>query len=718
MIKELIQFTESISDLKNIGIKPKEGLYIMLTLTKTEGHITIDENKYVAEVYSKKTGVGESAFLKKCAEIVQNTWMVDTNKCFDLPLKAIHSCSPYCLAFKREHLDTAPTEIIEKRTKVFEEKFINSFITELKEKENNNFDPKLVIEKKIENCKNETAPKKAQEFKKSLLEVGKKFKNNETGKKSQIYDRLNTYFEKAFKLLIEPEISNSNDYLMNAFQPASVTQGSEKGKLEVFKNALNSKEKLNNFLQSIDEYGDLIDSDYIVIFLDEPMSKINDAHKQYLKDKLFNTDEYNHIKKNEADEITEIYGTSDFFNGYPTKKIFLSHKTATFNVSNRISSKDAQELFDFKSVMSRKILPNPLPIFIYDEEKVIALPLLKQNAILEPEKRIGYQEILKDIQNSINREAGNYYLLNYNGGEVKDFDFVSRFEYDLKNDKGEIESWIVEPLFSKHFQPILNNIFEVQSKLLPAMFNNYLVVNTKLKTQQFKYFDELDPEYCETPNTYLLVMKYRKGFYDFIYKSQRKSITQKGFEEIMLTLIVDDIKRDKFEQGYNSKKRNILEKLNILFSLHSKFQPFIKNDLFMANQTVKLREFVSKLATGEGIIETDDQFAFTAGQVIAYLYFKSKSTDRSYSRLERFLNQSDSEKFNEAVYDLFMRYKHEKFSKKFRLPFSEVTGYTKIQQMRKLMPLILSGFFSPNLLWADKNSEPDVANSEEEIKGE
>ncbi|WP_332912014.1 hypothetical protein [Algoriphagus boritolerans] len=35
----------------------------------------------------------------------QNAWCIDTYKCFDLPTKAIHTCSPFAVAFKREHLE-------------------------------------------------------------------------------------------------------------------------------------------------------------------------------------------------------------------------------------------------------------------------------------------------------------------------------------------------------------------------------------------------------------------------------------------------------------------------------------------------------------------------------------------------------------------------------------------------------------------------------------
>lgn len=690
MIKELIQFTESIIDLKTIGIKPKEGLYIMLKIENTEGYLSLDISKREVAAFSKKTDISELPFLQRCSEIVQNTWMIDPNKCFDPSSKAIHSCSPYCVAFKREQLDTAPDVIIKKRAIVFENKLIDDYITELAKKGDIS---EKVNKEKIEKFRTETAPKKALEYQKVLKEVGQKFKNNESLNKTQIYERMNAYFDKAFGCLD--------------------TEGGEKGRIEMFRNILNSKEKISDLLLSIDEYGDLVDTDYVVIFLDENLDKIRTAHEKYLKDKLFNTSDFN-VNNDEG----EVFGTSNFFNGFPLKKPFLTHKTASFDISGRISSKDAKNLNDFQSIIGRKILPNPLPIFIYKEEKDAAIPLLKQNAMVEPEKRIGYREILEDVHDKLKREVGNYYLLFYAFGEVKDFDFVSRFEYDLRNENGGIESWKIEPIFSDHFQPKLENVFDIQKVLLPVMFNNALVVNTKTGVQQYKYFDEIDPQYCKTDNTYLLIMKYRKAFYDFIYKSQRQNITQKAFEEIMLSLIVDDIKKDRIEKKFHTERRSTLEKLNILFSIHSKFQPYEKNDLFMANQTVQLREFVTKLASGEGIIEKDEQYAFTAGHIIAYLFTKSKTADRSYSRLEKFLNQPDSEKFNESIYDLFMRYKHEKYSKKFKLPFSEVTGYPKTLKMRRLMPLILSGFFSPPLLKADIIAEPDVAKEESELSNE
>lgn len=668
MIKELIQFTKSIDDLKDVGLPLKQGLYIQLTIENNDGQLSL-KVKHIG-TFDKKTEM--NPFLKHCAAVVQNTWMISPNKCLDSSAKGIHSCSPYCVAFKRDSLPTLSLETIQRK--------VETFKNELPEK-----------------TAADAAAKKVKDYETSLKSTGAKFNDNQKEKKLQVYERLNPYFEKAFLLLD--------------------TEGGEKGRIEVFRNGLNSKEGMLNILSGVSDYEDLTDSDYVIFLLDVSIESMQKANAKYQQEKLFNTDKYN----TPPDENDEIFGTSDFFNTFGMKKQFLIHQTAAFDISGRISATDARQLHEFRQIIGRKVLPNPLPIFVYEDEAKLALPIFRTNALEEPEKRLGYQEILKKIIDSKklvsdkgkgDDAVGNYYLMFYNFGEIKDFDFVSQFEYELQNTDGG--KWSIEPLFDDKFKMQINNVFDFQNIILPKIFNNALVVHTKAGGLQYKYFDDIDSNYCKTDNTYLLVMKYRQAFYDFIYKSRWQAITQTAFEDIMLTLIIDDVRLDEYKQKYHTQNSSIREKLNILFSLHSNFQPFVKNSLFMANQTVQLREFVTQLAKGETTIQNEQQFAFTAGQVIAYLFSKTRSTDRSYSRLEPFLQQTDLAQFQLAVVTLFNRYKHEKYSRRFKLPFSEVTGFAGKVNMREYMPLILSGFFSNNLLFADKVEEPEVAA--EEIK--
>jgi CRISPR-associated protein Csh1 len=103
MITEIINFTNTLTDdFKSIGISPKVGIHILLKISQ-EGNIISSTESIEFEYYPKK-GAPINAFLKKCMQFQENAWCVNTNKCFDLPRKAIHTCSPFCVAFKKEHL--------------------------------------------------------------------------------------------------------------------------------------------------------------------------------------------------------------------------------------------------------------------------------------------------------------------------------------------------------------------------------------------------------------------------------------------------------------------------------------------------------------------------------------------------------------------------------------------------------------------------------------
>src|SRR5699024_9547964 len=64
-----------------------------------------------------------------CLELQENSWMIDAYKTFDAPSKAIHTCHPFALGFKREYLNGGKKFIANsknKKSQVFE-RFRNYF---------------------------------------------------------------------------------------------------------------------------------------------------------------------------------------------------------------------------------------------------------------------------------------------------------------------------------------------------------------------------------------------------------------------------------------------------------------------------------------------------------------------------------------------------------------------------------------------------------------
>lgn len=674
MIKEIAQFMQNLSeDFKNLGVKPKEGIHILLNIEKINGEWRLNLNDIRYERYSKKMDK-ESEFLKKCISFWQNSWMIDTNKCFDTPAKSIHSCSPFCVGFKREHI----------------------------------YD-------------------------------GAKYKINESANKKQISERFEGYFEKAFALLNEDEeiekykyfrefftLNNSSGYYKNTIDKI-VNEISEKRQVienNIKELQLNSKDadkssktsiktKIEELKYSLESVKELSDSDYIIFYLNVPLDDYKAANNKYLSESLFNTSKYN----THPDDDGLVYGTSNFFNGFNSSMPFLIHQTATFNITKRISNVDAKLLFDFQKILSRKVLPNPLMLCVFQEELQGRIIGIFQDSGF----KFSYKEIIEKLWDRYNySNIGNYYLLFYQnspkGIVFKDFDFVSKFKYKLEDENEH--PWEILDLFGIEYNLKINNIFEFQN-LLQVIFNNNLVVKTKDKKWKYKYFDDIDEMYCKSSRNYLLIMKYRKAFYDFIYKTKRQSIGKTMFDDIMLTSILEDIRLDEIKNGNHNEYFNIRKKLNIWFSLYEKFITNNLKEPTMASKLKNYQQFIDHLAKDISIPEevNDEYFAFAAGQVIDYIRSKSKSADKSYLLLEPYLQQSKCSELKKAISNEFARYKHENYSRRFENAASFVLSYDTKTNMKKLLPELLAGVFSKNQLFSEK-IDSNQSNNNEELQDE
>lgn len=637
MIKELINFTKNLDeDFKNLGVTPKEGLHIVLTMKEVDKIISIDIENYQYAIYSKKME-NKSELLERCQFLSQNAWCIDTNKCFDLPTKAIHSCSPYLVAFKREH-----------------------------------------------------------------IKGGEKYKVNEEKKKKQVHERFAEYFSKANGLFLDENSKMVNQIFQHFFTGGGFSailneilerNSAENQRLGEIKEALElqikdskdktEKEELKNKIKKIDnqllEVKELEDSDYILFYLDKPLEEYKIVHKKYLADKLFNTDKYNTL----PNEKGLIFGTSNFMNGYNSSMPFLTHQTASFDITGRISDADAKLLYDFEQILPRKTLPSPLPIFIYKEElQKDLISLFKKSGF-----KLGYKELIEGLWNNHSEDFANYYLLTWQNSKdglvFQDFDFVSKFDYELE---AQIENLFELSEKGKgliHY-PKINNVFAFEQAVFkPLIQSKYL---------RLDYFSELKSEdYEHLGNTFQAYTKYRKAVYDYVYKSKRQGINEQIFSDMVFSHIKDDLKQNN---GYSIK-----DKLNIWFSLYEHFQPeSLKNKKTMASKLKDYQAFVARLSMGDADTDTatDVEFAFAAGQVIDYVLSKSKSEDKSYQLLEPYLQQAKCQEFKRAIANDIARYKHaiNDSEWRFKAVCDFVLTYETTANMKELMPEILAGVFS------------------------
>ena len=646
MIRELINFTENLDeDFKNLGTNPKEGLHIRMRLFVSEsGEAKIDISDFEYEQYSKKQKGEVSDFLNQCKLLHQNAWCIDTNKCFDLPTKAIHTCSPFAVAFKREH-----------------------------------------------------------------LEGGTKFKEN-IGKKKQIYERFGEYFTKAFDLFANKEDSEKYILFKHFFTHNTFTitlqrieEDYKSKRIQLEEEFVQIKEKLKNCTdktqkeafksqvtvieQKLLKVKPLDDSDYILFYLDVPLELYQQLNLMYLNKYLFNNEIYNTDK----DENGLIFGTSNFMNGFPAEKPFIIHQTASFDISGRISNVDAKLLNDLNRMFPNNTLPTPLPIFIYKAEiqdKIVGI-------FRESQFKFGYKEILEKLFKDHIKELENYYLLfwlnSQKGPVFYDFDFVSKFEYELPNPIAIHNLFDFKEKGEKVCKtyPIITNIFALEEFVFRPLIQS--------KFLRIDYFGDLKKkEYEKLELTFISYCKYRKAVYDYVYKSRRNTIDGHIFDEMVFNAIKDDIK--------NNKDFKVKEKLNIWYSIYEYFNT--NNKINMVNKLKDYQDFVAAIVADEPLTDiTDEKFAFAAGQVIEYILSKSKSADNSYYLLEPYLQQSKCVEFKRAIANDFGRYKHENFSKNFERVAAFVLSYETSANLKHLLPQILSGVFSRNQLFSTNPSK-------------
>lgn len=475
------------------------------------------------------------------------------------------------------------------------------------------------------------------------------------------------------------------------------------------------KHHLTEFMESIEDYSDVKAGGvfYTFIILDEPdLEDFRRVYDHYFTRNIFNKEEFN-----KEDSEGRINGVPDSLYTYNNKKPFLQHQSSPFRLKYRTSAEDAKVVWQFYN-LQRRILPNPLPLFIDKRElnhKVVSL--------YHEDKKESFTDIIQSLFNERKEDLGGFYLLFFQKGTILDIDYVPNFQYHVEDcslrqahclncnylDKnGLMQRW--------KYEGIIKDIFTFQNRIANKVLGLELETATKTGSKWLKYFGDVDynPKYM-TDVQYNLFLKYRLSFYNYVYKSQRKSITKPMFDEIMVNGIMDDIRHDEVKDNKHTKQYDIKEKILIWFSLFDFFELHNLNKKDMINQTQELFEALKAYAKNDGTKSVDlspELFAFASGQLIREILQKSKSDKRSHALLEPFLQKTDLNLFKLAIAKSFETYKHEftlyggNRRYEFDKVMSLVMGATDNSlNVKELLPFILAGYFSDSVFAKEKASE-------------
>lgn len=685
MIQEIVGYMkhlqENSPDVLKEGMRPVKGLHVLVEFTKEGKPINFPGEQ--GKQWDYYDGKNLTVFLQDISQFDANSTYITMNKQqkFDAAQK-IHSASPYAFAFNFNFNDND-----KKKYGITEEKNKdkNKLLTKYKRFEIVGERTKSYFSNIDENFQisenNQNAVKLFRKFIEGFLEEYKKrFKTNHKNFKGK---------------------SDSAKKQKRETKPPSF--------MEVLQN-LKEKDYIKFYLKGMN-----ID-----------LKEYKRVYEPYLQENIFNKDEYNESHKEKT------YGVLDTYTTFQDKKLFLSHRTSPFisGISRRFSGEEAI-LFRQFIELKGNIFPNPLPIFIDKSEFKHTDDMVK---IIKQNSKLSYHEVIKEIFSKNEKLVlQNYYLLFFLGKNIVDVDYVSKFRYDLKENEKYPQ---IANIFNLHEDEKLlfgdiKDIFQFETKIVAKIFNGFMVnPGVKSKKTYINYFGELEPykeDYSKDQMGelfYTLILKYRKAFYDYIYKSQTHAINHVMWDEILWTGILRDLRNDRInEKEKHEKDRSIKEKLNIWFSLYNYFIPKnfnVEERKNMEEKVPNLHEHVKKIAEDQNHTQPFtgvEEYMFAVGQLVHEILEKNESGKRTHALLEPFTQKNESRVLNEAIATAYNQYKHAFtfYRGKKRYSFETLLGktlqYNSKENLKKYLPELLAGYFATPIFHDEKNNlEQDNEN--------
>lgn len=442
----------------------------------------------------------------------------------------------------------------------------------------------------------------------------------------------------------------SNDTIKKQFEDLKTfkkfKKKEEKEILEVFKDKINSQDRLND----IDKKYNLIEKNldtiieiaknnnvqnYIKIFFDEYIGKYHNESEFYYAIKIFNDIKYS--KKIDK----EILGLSNANMGLNSKKPFLESKTKN----------------------------NPVPFFITDENAL----MLKR--FFDWLKFQGYQDSYP--------LKGNLFIAKHSKNDeaiIDDFDFIPN-----KNDRLPKSIYFKNYLLTRDGKRIIEDntidlLWELEEKIDEILYNNQLKNN---------YFNEVWNKLDKSFQNLIYIT--RAGMVNYFKKHDDRAFYQ-IIKKYGNAFILEHIKHDRMLRAKLS--------LNLKFSLLAH-----KGEIIMDIQAMQ-ENIIKKLENSNYDNLKADEFFYLSGQIAKYLIGQSEADKKKGDLLEPFLRSNNAQKIKKNIEFIYFKYKH-KISLnyiKFNNALTLVMAYEGDDKLSINMDAFLVGALSNNIFYMKKEA--------------
>lgn len=417
----------------------------------------------------------------------------------------------------------------------------------------------------------------------------------------------------------------------------------------------------NRIYTIIEEENIKNDKNYLKIFFKADMEQYKIESEKYIIPNIYNDAKYN-IKIGD-----EVLGLPNDNMGLNSKKPYLEHKTRKNKLPYLISEEDVMIQKKFFDYLMNYASQGRTNIYISDSD-------------------------IKCLTNdeSPDKDFSGYFLKVQKGKEVeiKDFDEIVLYENKIKNLNIENVLSIKYEGKEQHLNNYgpLENWKDLKNVINEVYFSKYLTNNYFTEPKDLKVYD---PEIGRN------ILRYRKAFFDWLYKGDEMVIRQ-VFPQVTMNLIENSICN-----GYILRAK---EQFNLRESIIKYFGGVKNMGDILKDISDKLREKIKKDSTDQ--IETDKGYYFAVGQLVSFLISKNKSSKKMHSLINPILNCSTDEKLKDELRKLFIKYNYDiwKDSKKFNNLYAMVIGYVP-EKDGIMKDILIGGYLYSNLLYEKDKEE-------------
>ncbi len=470
-------------------------------------------------------------------------------------------------------------------------------------------------------------------------------KNNVLGEKK---DTLDEVIKKYYEILKNPLLKYDKGEKKRIYEELEKElEKPDIGKIE--KNYNWIKENLYFLTEKTKE-----SKNYLKIFFEEDLEEYKKENKRYVIPNIYNNTDYN-VKIED-----KTYGLPNNNLNLNTKKPYLENKTRKKNYTvpyllDEENVFEQKKFFDYLQNLVNKGIRN---VYITNG-KIIPL---RNNEILEKNLSGYFLRIRKDKS-----EAA-----------IERFEVIPRYENEISfsieiidclNDNVETKLEYGNIINTKKQLIGLLNSYLFKGKIFTIVYEN--IKDIKIIDSKIKYISNI----------------YKDVFYKLIIKGEIEE-----FLKVYKIIFLEFIKHALSVQSYKTEAYNLY---NIMSSIEGGKKLEVHE---------KIREKLRKsFENGKGIIENNDEYYFTIGQIIFYLLSRNKETEKKHDAINRILNFKDIKQLKEEIRKLFIKYNYDiKFqNKRFNLLYEMILGY--IPENNKIdYDRLLGGYLSYSLIY-EKN---------------